>query len=289
MKFFEQELNFTLLKENTKALIVVPTVVGGIWQMMELLSIGTSFLRFFSITQLVSDGLLILFILSLCGFICWLLYLSYLILSYDNSMLDGTKFPEIVAILNGDKTENKIFYVSRIRQTLRVKIYSYLKLAALIGLIIFAFYCLIWPIMSRNISGKTLTAIDYVVWVTGLGLISVAFIGTINAVFFIQGWALNVINDYVVVIKETLKCLVLGGIVGFVIFIAPIFHESFLLPTDLKNNDYIIQQVHARNPKVETWYVEYFNDKYIFINVTDSIGNRIEVMRFDIIFPVEKP
>ncbi|NDI97479.1 hypothetical protein GWA97_00095 [Flavobacterium sp. LaA7.5] len=53
------------LKENLNTLILLPTILGGLWQLIELSSISTSFIRFFSITQLISDGLLILFFLTI--------------------------------------------------------------------------------------------------------------------------------------------------------------------------------------------------------------------------------
>ena len=56
---------FNKLKENLSLILLVPTALGGIWQLLELSSISTSFIRFFSISQLVSDGLLILFLLTI--------------------------------------------------------------------------------------------------------------------------------------------------------------------------------------------------------------------------------
>ena len=48
------------LKYNLSLIILVPTVLGGIWQLFELSSISISYIHFFSITQLVPDGLTIL-------------------------------------------------------------------------------------------------------------------------------------------------------------------------------------------------------------------------------------
>jgi hypothetical protein len=56
---------YQLLKDNISILILVPTILGGIWQLLELSSISTSFIRFFSLSQLVADGILILFVLSI--------------------------------------------------------------------------------------------------------------------------------------------------------------------------------------------------------------------------------
>ena len=57
----EEKIEF--IKSNLALIILVPTMLGGIWQLLELLNISPSFIRFFSVSQLIPDGLLILFIL----------------------------------------------------------------------------------------------------------------------------------------------------------------------------------------------------------------------------------
>jgi|SaaInlStandDraft_1057018.scaffolds.fasta_scaffold12753_4 hypothetical protein len=51
------------IKSNLSLIILAPTILGGIWQLLELINISPSFIRFFSVSQLIPDGLLILFIL----------------------------------------------------------------------------------------------------------------------------------------------------------------------------------------------------------------------------------
>jgi hypothetical protein len=51
------------IKSNLSLIILVPTILGGMWQLLELLNISPSFIRFFSVSQLIPDGLLILFVL----------------------------------------------------------------------------------------------------------------------------------------------------------------------------------------------------------------------------------
>jgi hypothetical protein len=51
------------IKSNLALIILVPTMLGGIWQLLELINISPLFIRFFSVSQLIPDGLLILFIL----------------------------------------------------------------------------------------------------------------------------------------------------------------------------------------------------------------------------------
>lgn len=52
------------LGKHLQVLILIPAVLGGIWQLFELAYIDTSFVRFFSVTQVVSDGLIILFLFA---------------------------------------------------------------------------------------------------------------------------------------------------------------------------------------------------------------------------------
>lgn len=48
-----------LLKDNLSLLILIPTVLGGILQLIQLLSISPALIRFFSLSQLIIDGLFI--------------------------------------------------------------------------------------------------------------------------------------------------------------------------------------------------------------------------------------
>lgn len=48
------------LKEYLSIIIVVPAFIGGLWQAIELMSISVPYIRFFSISQIVPDGILIL-------------------------------------------------------------------------------------------------------------------------------------------------------------------------------------------------------------------------------------
>lgn len=51
---------YNILKENITMFAIVPTILGGIWQLWMLGSISSNMIRFFSISQLISDGLLVL-------------------------------------------------------------------------------------------------------------------------------------------------------------------------------------------------------------------------------------
>ncbi|PIF34134.1 hypothetical protein CLU81_4768 [Flavobacterium sp. 9] len=51
---------YNIIKENITMFAIVPTILGGIWQLWMLGSISSNMIRFFSISQLISDGLLVL-------------------------------------------------------------------------------------------------------------------------------------------------------------------------------------------------------------------------------------
>lgn len=62
-KQLKRLLNF--LKSYLAIIVLIPTIIGGLWQFFELLDVGYPFLRFFSLTQMAPDGILMLFILPI--------------------------------------------------------------------------------------------------------------------------------------------------------------------------------------------------------------------------------
>lgn len=52
------------LKEYLTILTIVPLILGGLWQLLSLAAISTSYVRFFSVTQQIADGILIIFVLA---------------------------------------------------------------------------------------------------------------------------------------------------------------------------------------------------------------------------------
>ncbi|WP_334420817.1 hypothetical protein [Acinetobacter soli] len=74
-------IRYNFFKENLPMLIILPTILGGIWQVIELALIDLAYIRLFSINQLVPDGLSIIFI-CLIGYILFnFIRLNYFILS----------------------------------------------------------------------------------------------------------------------------------------------------------------------------------------------------------------
>jgi hypothetical protein len=64
--------NLQFWKRNLSLIVIIPYVLGGIWQIVELSTISLAYIRFFSVTQSVSDGLLMLVVLFLIVSIWWI-------------------------------------------------------------------------------------------------------------------------------------------------------------------------------------------------------------------------
>ncbi|MBS7255857.1 hypothetical protein [Flavobacterium branchiicola] len=53
------------IKDNLSMIALIPTLFGGIWQIIKLGNLSSNMIRFFSISQLLSDGILFLLIVVL--------------------------------------------------------------------------------------------------------------------------------------------------------------------------------------------------------------------------------
>lgn len=60
---------YRFFKENLTVFALVPTALGGIWQIFKLGFISINMIRFFSVSQLISDGIIILLIIFFPMFI----------------------------------------------------------------------------------------------------------------------------------------------------------------------------------------------------------------------------
>lgn len=63
-----------LIKENFNLIVAIPPILGALWQITELSRLSLSYIRFFSISQLVADGVLILILLLVFSLGVFMLY-----------------------------------------------------------------------------------------------------------------------------------------------------------------------------------------------------------------------
>lgn len=94
-KYWVKKIEF--LKKHLSLIILFPTTIGGLWQLIELSSISPSYIRFFSISQVVPDGLLVL--LFIVGIYVSLI-ISRLLFRYTSlSKLKSTKWWSTIVLM----------------------------------------------------------------------------------------------------------------------------------------------------------------------------------------------
>jgi hypothetical protein len=62
-------------------------------------------------------------------------------------------------------------------------------------------------------------------------------------------------------------------------------HNSYLIPENLKNIEYVSCRIRKLNPDLKSYKIAYFNDKYIFVDISLSKNLvKTEVLKFDDFF-----
>lgn len=127
-----------LIKDNLSLIILVPTILGGIYQVVNILTIiGLPYIRFFSISQVVPDGLMIL--VSLCISLLIFFIFKFYINGYFN------------------KRNGEIDHV--FRNTLKTSI-MYITLSLIVVSLLFLYKYFFYP---KNISFAEDRILNYVI------------------------------------------------------------------------------------------------------------------------------
>lgn len=251
------------LKEYLSILIVIPAFVGGIWQAIELMSISIPYIRFFSISQIVSDGILILIFLIIA--------FSYYFLGWFADILFFEKGksepPEVLSAedyeiykrkkLNYWSTYFIITYVVSL-----VIIYRLFDkkttLSDFKGLVVVIYFCVF--ILNRSLD---------------------------NCYFYAK--------DKHKQIAKACNVLLLVLYFVFALYFSKIIHNIFIAPTNIINIEQVKKDVASKYPNTKQELI-YFNDKYIFIKIIDKIkmdkkgkvlkhtSEKIYIMKFETLF-----
>ncbi|UPT70225.1 MAG: hypothetical protein M0D53_14125 [Flavobacterium sp. JAD_PAG50586_2] len=231
------------LKDYVGVIILIPVLLGGIWQIVALSCMSFSFVRFFSGTQLVADGLLILIIIAS----------SFIITVYYQKVT--TDFSERKGM-----SESGLAFIKKY-PILSMSLYFLVAIASFL-LFEYAFV----------LSTESFPQVNPFV----LSLIKFVFIFLIIYFGFVVGWKVT-FED-----KNKLAGYIFTFGLLFLLFnfslIAIEFHKKFFLPSNLINVKPIEKNL-KKEYKVEKVELLYFNDKYLFY----SIGNTglIKIIAFD--------
>lgn len=249
-----------VLKDNLSLIVIVPVLLGGIWQLIELASISFSFIRFFSSSQLIADGLLIIFLLFL--------FMILVVLT------------EILADLRNERSNMaRIFTENEASRTS-----SYTLILVMTGFSIFSFLVFrsLFHFMGKVEEMKSFNILSFIL--------------TVFAYFFISSHNIRLLKRIkrkydVEKIKSLL--LVFSFVLLFQLYllyeIGFRLHKSFLLPKNLSNLEVLASDLKTQNKGAKIKLL-YFNDKYIFYEIQSvkSKSSKIKIVRFETLMTEKK-
>ncbi len=261
-------LNFEKLKkfkDFIPIILFISTFIGGIWQLIELISIDLSYVRFFSPTQLLSDGIVIIIYLS--GVWVFGLIFSYIFskaISYIHTMYDKYEEQRHLKIL-------KTFFLI-----------SYIVYFITIGLYLLILFGQVMPNLWPTYFPKN-TENPYIVFITEGAM----FLALYSLYKLLLGEVDVISNDsknsesrrlfnkfYNRKYKSISRFLnVYLILLIFNLFLIIKSISELTLPINLKNLNKIENIIGTKN-----YNILYFNDNYIFIKINE---NEIEIIKTD--------
>lgn len=226
------------LKEHLSVLIIVPAFIGGLWQSIELMSISIPYIRFFSLSQIIPDGILILvfFIIGFSTFIFSIIL--------DKVLFSRPRSTDEIETLTIAEIEKK-------RKNDIIKCCSLFFICYILGLSYFIYFL--------NIKDST------------AGLYSDVSVAVLVCLFcnIFLGVCYELANSF---FKEIYKFfnIFLGCLyLLLVLYFCRKIHNTFLLTNNLDNIENIECMLQEKYPASEK-EILYFNDKYIFIKIFDK-------------------
>ena len=279
------------IKNHLPMILLLPPILGGLWQLVELSKMSVSFIRFFSPTQLLPDGLLILFI-AISFYISFKLARGYKIRLQRKVIQVGTDKPKgkMNTYFLSKNRNNRLVYIDN--PIYRKDIDSFLFN---LFVVLLPTCYLIYLITSTDFFNdffnhfNLLTFLFY--WILFILIIKVVFTSLlIIIVHIIDSKLYSKIKFYCTnkpFVKEivllpfkllTLYIIFISAV--FLFFVISFFHKEYLLPKNLKNLEYIKDSLN--NQDFNESKISYFNDKYIFIEHKNRDNNvTIEIIKFD--------
>jgi hypothetical protein len=263
---------YSRIKNNLNIILLVPTMIGGLWQMVELASISPAYIRFFSITQLIPDGLLILFVITV-------LYIS---------------------IKLGILTFKR-YFVKEIDRNGQPSLWSSIALFVVMITTIwyFARELYAYPIFGKVDISLSEVFFTIVMTIFLIGLFGVSVLRLLRYIFFAnQEWIWGKLDD------EQFKCKVkrwINNTMPYILLFSIVFalkvlmvdlmpfwrqsRNSLMSSSSLLNSNNISHYVEENYDSSNKIEILYFNDKYIFIKIHPSKNSmKILVLKFDKLF-----
>lgn len=267
------------LKEYSVIIVLIPTILGGVWQFIKLITIGVEYVRFFSASQVISDGIIILCVMMFYGLLLFVIY-----------------------------SINKIFINNAIKRKFYFGII--LSLVLSITIIVYNFYTLVNQI---TFDSSLIISLESLPDNYDISLFILLFPSLYNILkivgFYGETLEKNIVEEQPSVAKVTSKFILfllssMTALFGFMLTLVLMLYISshltinlgnLFLSNNLANTQNIKKNIEENyNIMFEDCKVLYFNDKYIFIehkmkNNTDKTlipnsSKEIIVLKFDDLF-----
>jgi hypothetical protein len=287
MKFIVNYLSNNWIKDNIGTIVLVPTVLGGVWQIVELSRMGIPFIRFFSVSQLVSDGLLLIFIIT-WTYCIWKITTNSLVGQSEEKLktetADNTRqhVGEDQTEIR-DPNESKGVFIKVPDRKYYKKRDGYILATIMLIIITIIFKWVWWPeIVVPLLAKEKLSIMTIIGIVTGVTIFWKCSQYIIEILCEINNIKLNRNNEWVKNILMLIYLFIFMGMIYFFFHFMSLFHTAYFVPESFKNIQYIECKVKKNNTKVKSFNIEYFNDKYIFIRFVDKTNKEtFEVFNFD--------
>ena len=250
-------LRLKWIKDNIQLVILIPTTLGGIWQLMELSLLSVSFIRFFSISQLIADGLLILFVMSVLALFIQLAKIIG-IGKFDKERYENQKVSFLVGSIVG-QIGTLIFFCWIVSEP---------------------FYDFFWRRKLELMNFGIALAFTYLIFnrlMYSYKLIRylVTPAKSENKEQKVNGGE----TSWLVFIAALVAVPIAGGILIFTLGLLLVsiqnFRNQYFLPKELKNLenlDCYFEQTFELSP--QDWEIVYFNDKYIFTEIHEKKSSK---------------
>jgi len=248
------QLSHKWIVNNIQLIVLLPAVLGGLWQILELSSMSLSFIRFFSVTQVVADGLLILFV-----------FMMFLIM-------------RLITGINKSKVDDEF----EVALTNRSVFLIILEIILWLGI----GFLMCRAIILEVLEFKGIEFSSIIIFIA----VALICLNRINYHFL----KLKLYNSIVKFLQKIGKRFIVPvGLVLFMILVVLLpslfaafgyFRSAYLIPKNFKNIDNIKCMLNNEyNITFESTKIQYFNDKYIFVKYKELEIEKFVILDFDVI------
>lgn len=253
--------SYDFINANLSLIVLVPTVLGSIWQIVQISRLNISYLRFFSPSQVVVDGVLILS----------LIFITYLLFELIRQMYRRTNvnIPIRHSIIEEIKNSQFDLFLS-------------LSLYLLLFVVLFTSVEFFYPLLKRIFISKP---VDTILLFLGISTFLYILVreNIINlALYFIERkvishrWLeeklvpnLTLRTEKILSLRVILFFILLIPILKFLSIPIMFISDEIGTPFNTLNMDYVNATV-EKDLETNLFRVRYFNDNYLFVEICEN-------------------